>query len=512
MRLISDETDFKEIRHQKYQLYYKNVRVEDVQYYLHSKKKRLNVADGRIVENIDIDISKPMPESKALDFALTDQKLSADLFKGKDKLPKGELIIARIGEDFVQSNYRYCYAFDIENEGIDAPKGALAEPYRIYVDAASGAVVRRYPLRHQCFGGSSHSTHDTDAPVIRPEKLANTVNAPLVASNFTPLWGGRYGGNQVFETEPFGGQYRLSHQNGALITRRDVNRTGEWASNPDIFNPSTAWGTNSQNATTAHWLTQRVHTFVQTFAPDQNGYNRQGAYPRILVDLTIGTVPQVDAYWDRNGQIKFGFAPFPSSIVGDFRANTSRALLTADILGHEYMHAVTQNTVPGDLTYYGESGALNEAISDIMGTAFERFMFPSNWNWNLGEDSYQVRDMANPRRAFLPFPPSNGQPIRYLDTQNGWQNTSDPTDRGGVHVNSGVMNKWFHTLCTGEFPVGQRVMNPISFDEAINIVYRMVRYYLQSGSGYPNIRDATAAAARDLYGGCSPQERAVIEA
>ncbi|MCC5613253.1 hypothetical protein LC612_42895, partial [Nostoc sp. CHAB 5834] len=256
MKLINEETDFKEIRHQKYQLFYKNVPVEHVQFYLHSKHKRLQIADGRIVENIDLDLSRPMPEKQALDFALADQKLLTDNFKGKDKLPKGELIIARIGEEFVSQNYRYCYAFDIRKESIDLPKNASTEPYRIYVDASSGEIVRRYPLNHNCFGkGFSHSniSNNNGTGKIEINELLNTVNSPLTASSFTPLWGGRYGGSQTFETETLGSQFRLSHQNGALITRRDLNANGEWATNPDVFNPNTAWGATVQNATTAHW-------------------------------------------------------------------------------------------------------------------------------------------------------------------------------------------------------------------------------------------------------------------
>jgi bacillolysin len=82
----------------------------------------------------------------------------------------------------------------------------------------------------------------------------------------------------------------------------------------------------------------------------------------------------------------------------------------------------------------------------------------------------------------------------------------------GVHFNSGVMNKWFHTLCTGQGPLG-RATPAIAFDDALNIVYDAQRYYLTRFSNYQDAAMATKLAARSLYyGECSPQQRAVIAA
>ncbi|GAA4397393.1 hypothetical protein GCM10023187_06790 [Nibrella viscosa] len=450
MQLVQDETDFKEIRHQKYLLYYKNVPVEGVEYSLHSKAKRLEVAHGRMVENLNLDLSRPMPENRALDLALANLKLNADNLGTKDRFPKGQLVIARVQGEELNQNYKLCYAFDIRPQ---SSKDFVAEPYRVYVDATSGEIVRRDPLVHKCFSLTpqvhvhSASTKSSSMTLLKP------LVAPKVASTFAPRWN-RYldGQSQLtFETELIGAnQYRLSHQNGALITRRDVNQTGNWVSNPDVTNAGTNWGTNVQNATTAHWLAQRMHTFVQQFAPDQNGYNRQGAYPRVLVDLSFGE--QVNAFWNRVDQLVFGFAP-----LGPFNANPDlgRTLVTADVLGHEYAHALTQFNA--NLEYIGESGALNESISDIFGTAFERYLFPNNWNWDLAEDTYQFRDMANPTRAFPPV--QAAQPQIYLGPN--WlpvtQSCNQFNDFCGVHINSGVMNKWFHTLCTGQGPNGNNI-------------------------------------------------------
>lgn len=224
--------------------------------------------------------------------------------------------------------------------------------------------------------------------------------------------------------------------------------------------------------------------------------------PRILVDYNVAN-RQVNARWNGIDQLEFGFAP-----VNQYNPSPdyNRTLVTADILGHEFTHAVTQNNA--NLTYQGEAGALNESISDIFGTAFERYLLPNDWNWNLAEDTYQFRSMSNPTQAFPPV--QQAQPQIYQGPN--WfpiTSTCDGTnDFCGVHENSGVMNKWFHTLCTGSGPNGQGTP-AINFDDAIKIVYRALRYYLQSSSGYYDAAWATSTAAGDLFQRCSPQDRAV---
>jgi hypothetical protein len=223
MRLIRDNTDEQGMRHRRYQLYYKNIRVEDTDYSLHSVGKRLLVADGSMVDALDIDVSKPMSENRAMSYALANQKLDERLFRGQDKLPKGELVLANVGGEVVGSSYQFCYIFNIRKEDIELPKGASSTPVRLYVHAESGAVVRSIPLVHNCFD-AAHSGHDGNAPSnskqAPPALHMGQLKAPQTASTFTPLWGGRYGSSRSFETEVFGSGYRLAHQNGKLVTKR----------------------------------------------------------------------------------------------------------------------------------------------------------------------------------------------------------------------------------------------------------------------------------------------------
>jgi len=106
-----------------------------------------------------------------------------------------------------------------------------------------------------------------------------------------------------------------------------------------------------------------------------------------------------------------------------------------DVVAHELSHGVTEAT--SDLIYRDESGALNEAFSDIMGTAVE--FYYGTGNWTIGEDidllGDGIRDMADPT--------SDGDPSYYADRYTG------TADNGGVHTNSGIANHWFYLLVNG---------------------------------------------------------------
>jgi bacillolysin len=184
------------------------------------------------------------------------------------------------------------------------------------------------------------------------------------------------------------------------------------------------------------------------------------------------------AYWDPDQQQMF----FCEGFAGPL-----------DVTAHEVTHAVTERTA--GLDYEGESGALNEALSD---------MFASNLdgNWQIGEDlpDGAIRDMADPDRdATNPddCPDEGGfcQPAHvddYYVTDN---------DHGGVHTNSGIPNHAYYLM----------VQN-IGRDASEQIVYAAMTQHLHHDSGFEDFRAACLQAARDRYGEDSPQYRGVDEA
>ncbi|TAE30612.1 MAG: M4 family peptidase [Cytophagales bacterium] len=392
--------------------------------------------------------------------------------------------------DVVKENFRLCYAFNIAPE-------TKTESYRIFVDATTGAIVRRLPLFANCFGMHNKPHAHPVKPALA---AANSVSiaaakSALIAATFIPNYA-RYLNGQAaitFETQQVGNQDPgntvniLALQNTTLNTRIDAFNTELWANNPDVQRTGLAWGNEVPNATTAHWLTQRMYQYYQT-KHGRNGIDGNGRYPRVLVNWR-----EANAQWDSpNSTIRFG------NLRG-------ASLVTADVLGHEYAHAVDEYT--SNLIYEGEPGAIDESIADIMGTALERYVLPNNWNWNWGDDFGTERSLSNPTLFGQPNNYTNRLPIN--PPCIGGRHPAPPggNDFCEVHTNSGIMNHWFYRIAeptsTSSF---------IGFDEAADLVYKTQRYYLHSTSNYNDVRDATWAMAGSTYGTCSDVQRKVAAA
>jgi vibriolysin len=173
-----------------------------------------------------------------------------------------------------------------------------------------------------------------------------------------------------------------------------------------------------------------------------------------------------------------------------------------DVGAHELTHAVT--TYSANLTYANESGALNEATSDIMASAVEGWKdgAVSTDTWKVGEDittpataGDALRSMADPRL----YGDMDYYPTRYTGASDG----------GGVHTNSGIANLAFKLMVTGgTHPrASTTVVVPAlsttlttSLDMGAKIWYRALTVYMNSSTNFLGARNATAQAATDLYG------------
>ncbi len=155
-----------------------------------------------------------------------------------------------------------------------------------------------------------------------------------------------------------------------------------------------------------------------------------------------------------------------------------------DVAGHEMTHGVVESTA--NLTYVGESGALNESFADIFGAMIDRD------DWKIGEDvvktsafpSGALRDMQDPHNGAATNDFNRGwQPRHYDERYRGTE------DNGGVHINSGIPNWAFFKFATA---VGK--------DKAEKVYYRALTNYLTKSSQFVDCRIAVIKAATDLYG------------
>ncbi|MDR3295541.1 MAG: M4 family metallopeptidase [Clostridiales Family XIII bacterium] len=185
-----------------------------------------------------------------------------------------------------------------------------------------------------------------------------------------------------------------------------------------------------------------------------------------------------NAFWSsRYGQILFGNA-------GNYEA-------ALDVVGHEFTHAVIEYIVPGGdgLLYRGESGALEEAYADILGSIIEGKNDAGRWA--LGEDSDDtLRDMSSPS--------SYDQPEHYDDLYTGF------SDSGGVHKNSGIFSFAAYKMMTD----GRTAA--ISDNVWAKVFYRSL-FRLAADSVFLDARGAVVSAAKGL-GFTSTQQQAIKDA
>jgi len=170
---------------------------------------------------------------------------------------------------------------------------------------------------------------------------------------------------------------------------------------------------------------------------------------------------------------------------------------SGDVVVHEITHAVTEHTA--GLVYQNESGALNEAFSDIMAAAAQAWDTGtvSAATWQLAEHVWTPNTPGDAMR-YMANPTQDGQSYDYYPTRyvGSW-------DNGGVHVNSGIANLAFKLAVTGgTHPQGKTSVNvpALGMAKAEQIFYRALTTYLSSGSTFQDARDATTDAAADLYG------------
>ncbi len=174
-----------------------------------------------------------------------------------------------------------------------------------------------------------------------------------------------------------------------------------------------------------------------------------------------------------------------------------------DIVGHEFTHAVTSSE--SNLEFFGESGAINEALSDIMGTAIEKYINNGKFNWTTGEQTGSVfRNMKNPSSINY----SNGVP--YPDDYSKY-NDLNGEDNGGIHFNSSIINKVAYLIAQGGTHNGVTV-NGIGEDKMFDIFYYANTDELNMTSNFSELRLACLKVATNKYGANSIEVQAVQKA
>lgn len=465
LALIETIRDNNNLVHYRMLQSYDGIPVENAMYILHAQSNQLKAATGFIITDFAADMQAreqaKVSSADAIQIAIRHtnaetymwQIESADATQknmtgsANAYYPKAEKVWYNSGEQLNPGKLRLAYKVDVYS----------AKPYArayYFVDAQTGSVL-----------GS--------------EDILNTSDAVGTATTV-------YCGNRTIHSDKMSnGKYRLRD-----YTRGDgvITLTGGLFSSGNDYNSSSNnWSLSmpARNALDVHWGVEMTYDYYkQKF--NRNSYDNQGSQLKSFVNYWLfALIP--NASWDGNsmqyGQ-KFG---------------SSQGVTAIDVTGHELTHGVTQNS--SNLIYSGESGGMNEAMSDIFGKCVQFFARPDDINWQVGNEmNWVIRDMANPNAFQQP------------DTYNGtyWKANA------GVHTLSGVGNFFFYLLVNGG--TGKNDLNNnysvsgIGNDKAAAIVYRTNTVYLTPSSKYADWRTACINAATDLYGANSNEVRQVKNA
>ncbi|MBA3501697.1 MAG: M4 family metallopeptidase, partial [Deltaproteobacteria bacterium] len=213
---------------------------------------------------------------------------------------------------------------------------------------------------------------------------------------------------------------------------------------------------------------------------NRDSYNNAGA---ALISTVHYSNNYCNAFW--NGT---------QMVYGDGNASQNCAPLarSLDVTAHELTHAVTENE--SNLVYSGESGGLNESLSDIFGAFVEAWvaggkdgdLVVSSNTWLIGET------ILPPYLRKMDDPAADGA------SRDEWTSGIGGID---VHYSSGPPNLAFYLLSQGGMHPRGKTTIPvpaIGMNKAIRIFYKAQVDYLTSSSNFAAARVATEQAATAL--------------
>lgn len=497
-RITKTETDDLGFRHIRLQQEWQGIPVHGAEAVLHEKNGKFYLFNGRFQQSPKLDdvvpnIGQAQAESLALNhvgsleavktLSHEDLKLVAT-----DKQSSGELTIY-----FVHPN---------------EPKLAwhvtvvpnIAARYSYFLDANTGEVLSHHSELCKIAGhfhpvGQGHSAMPelptanyqflTALPPLDGPATANAndlfgqsrlINTYQVGNTYFLIDASQtmFNGNQSdFPNDPVGVIWTIDAQN----TSPENNDFGA----VHVTSNNNSW--NNPKAISAHYHAEKAYDyFKNTF--NRNSINGTGGNIVSLINVVESDDSQMDnAFWN-------GEAMFYGNGNEAFTAPLQKAL---DVSGHEMSHGVIQATA--NLEYLNESGALNESFADIFGAMIDRD------DWKMGEDltntqffpTGALRDLSDPHNGGNDLNDNGWQPAHYNERYLGGE------DNGGVHINSGIVNKAFF-LFASNANVGK--------NKAEQVYYRALNQYLTKSSNFVDCRLAVIQAATDLHGANSNEVNA----
>ncbi|MEY4926169.1 MAG: hypothetical protein RI894_605, partial [Bacteroidota bacterium] len=474
VKVLSNDADQIGCSHLRLQQTYQGLPIENSMFLLHERGGKLLSMNGQLVQDFPQNLATTQRQSllsgdAALQAAL--RHVGAKVYKWQ--IPGEEAFIKAENNDMMASFYPVAEKVWISSiEGLEPAKLRLAYKFDIYaqeplsrqfvfVDAKTGEII-----------GAKQTLHTTDTP-------GSAVTG--------------YSGTQTITADSYSGSFRLRETGRGLgIQTFNLKKSTTYSSAVDFTDADNVWNnvnaTKDQYATDAHWGAEKTYDYFKN-TYNRNSIDNAGFAIKSYVHYSTN---YFNAFWDGTRMT-----------YGDGDASDGNKPLTAiDVCGHEITHGLTSFTA--NLNYSNESGALNEAFSDIFGNTIEAYSRPAQNSWLIGEDFYTIRSMSNPNTYQQP------------DTYQGSYWATGTADNGGVHTNSGVLNYWYYLLSAGGSGSNDNgtafSVTGITMAKAAAIAFRTLTVYLTPSSNYAACKTASLQAATDLYGAGSNEVTQVTNA
>jgi Zn-dependent metalloprotease len=451
---------------------YQGVRVFEGEAVLHIAGSDTTIATNSLVRSLNLNVVPSLGANEAM--AATHAALAP---KGAYAVaPTAELVVAKIETEnrrgFMVSRPTLVYHIHTELEN-----GAEETRHTdFFVDAHTGEVVESWDSLHT---GAAVGTGKSQFSGI--VNLNTNLNATYELYDTTRGLGIK--------------TYNLNHATsgtGTLYTDGD----NTWGDGANYVEGSSTTADNGQTAgVDAHFGVQ------VTWDMYKNVFGRNG------ID-NAGTATYSRVHYSNSYDNAFWSDSCFCMTYGD--GNSFLTLTSMDVAGHEMTHGVTSREA--NLTYRGESGGLNESMSDIFGTMAEFYRGSSGntipatgGNWTIGE---QLQTPSFPKPLRYMYKPS-------LDgrSPDAWSSSLKRLD---VHYSSGPMNRCFYFLSqgtgSGNYSSAYGTVVGIGNDKAARIVYKALCDYMTSSTTYAGAKTACLSAATALYGAGSVEYNAVVAA
>jgi len=476
--LVEIEKDNLGFQHHRFIQLYKGYEVKNMVVYVHVKNGKVSLVNGQLETRFkqNFSVSKEFLSAlgtaqkyigaKTYKWEVPQEEWLLSKHKNQKKntyFPNQKLVIAPQNWDIDNvESYHLCYELDMfahEPESRNV----------VYIDANDGQVVLDESLiRHA----------DVTATVETKRSGSRTIqtDSTLVSGYYVLSETGRGGGIVTLNQD--GNHFQDVDNNWTLSEYDNVAR--DYA------------------AIDTHWAAEVTYDYFLE-KHNRNSFDGNGAKVQCRVHRVFQGGDTNNASW--NGSY---------ISVGD-ATDFPYAFSALDIIAHEFVHAITDNTA--GLIYVQEPGALNESVSDIFGTVIEFYAKPPirNGNWLIGEDTgYSLRNMSNPNSKGDPDTYGNNDPY-WINTIGCWPGPNN--DLCGLHTNSNVQNFWFYLLSNGGNGTNHNgdsySVSGIGMDKAVDIAYRNLTTYLTPYSDYEDAKTFAIQSAIDLYGDCPPSPEVI---